>query len=252
MFFSFLLHETLFCRHVRFVDSSPHSDAQTEKDQLGFKIKRQRHTHIYSTQTPSRGRHILHGSIRAVAESSVKEANWIWRQRRLKGAKLKVQARRSAAVAGLLKSPFQYVKDGPRLTVWTCSVSGHLCRFNSLLSPQPASLGLSPCITQSGCHPGISAMFHVLACACTCTLPFRMFSQALTAPSSAWMCWSFGDPWYLYYLADCMWQRLVAGSTAILQCACECVGLCLFWGWQTKWSHGEALTSRLKNLTLCY
>lgn len=116
---------------------------------------------------------------------------------------------------------------------------------NRLLSPQPASLALSPRITQSGCHPGISAMFHVLACACTRTLPFCMYSQALTAPTSACMCWSFGDPWYLCYLADCIWQRLV-GYTTKLQRACQCVGLCVFWGWQTKWSHGEALASWLK------
>lgn len=100
-----------------------------------------------------------------------------------------------------------------------------MCLFNGLFSPQPASLASSPCITQSGCHPGISAMFHVLACACTCALAFRMSSPALTAPGSACMCWSFGDPWYLCYLADCMCQRLVTPLKCTV-CASVCRLVC--------------------------
>lgn len=50
--------------------------------------------------------------------------------------------------------------------------------------------------------------FSYVPCASMC-VAFRMYSPALTAPSSACMCWSFGDPWYLCYLADCICQRLV-------------------------------------------
>lgn len=143
-----------------------------------------------------------------------------------------MQVRRSAAAAGLFKSPSQYIKR------WS--------ETKRLFSLQPASLGLSPRIAQSGCHPGISAMFHVLACACTRALALHMYSQALTAPSSACMCWSCGDAWYLCYLADCIWQKLV-GHAAKVQCVCECVCrlVCVLWGRQSERSHGEALASWL-------
>lgn len=88
-----------------------------------------------------------------------------------------MQERRSAAAASLPKSPLQHVGDAPRLNVCTCAASVRVSLLHRLLSPEPASLGLSPPITPPGCHPGISAMFRVLACAHTCTLPARMSSS---------------------------------------------------------------------------